>query len=49
MLDGQHPERIGKTRASLWEIHPIMKVDLSRMAYGKRFKAGKIAAQSREF
>jgi hypothetical protein len=30
MLDGQHPEQIGKTRASLWEIHPIMKVQFKQ-------------------
>jgi hypothetical protein len=23
MLDQEHPEQIGKTRGTLWEIHPI--------------------------
>lgn len=35
MLDGQHPEQIGKTRASLWEIHPIMKVEFKQGAVWK--------------
>lgn len=30
MLDGQHPEQIDKTRAGLWEIHPIMKVEFKQ-------------------
>lgn len=28
MLDPEHPEHIGKTRASLWEIHPITKIEV---------------------
>ena len=35
MLDGQHPEQIAKTRGSLWEIHPIMKVEFKQ---GTTFK-----------
>jgi len=27
MMDGQHPEQLGATRATLWEIHPIMKLE----------------------
>src|SRR5439155_8976739 len=27
MLDQEHPEQIGKTRGTLWEIHPITKIE----------------------
>ncbi len=26
MFDGEHPDQIGKTRGTLWEIHPVMPV-----------------------
>ena len=28
MLDPEHPDQVGKTRATLWEIHPILKIDV---------------------
>jgi hypothetical protein len=28
MLDPEHPDQIGKTRGSLWEIHPITKIEV---------------------
>jgi hypothetical protein len=30
MFDGQHPEQIMKTRATLWEIHPIIQVQFKQ-------------------
>ncbi|HZU36747.1 MAG TPA: hypothetical protein VFA18_12590 [Gemmataceae bacterium] len=30
MMDQEHPEQVGKTRATLWEIHPIMQVEVLR-------------------
>jgi hypothetical protein len=30
MLDPDHPEQLGKTRGTLWEIHPIMNIELQR-------------------
>jgi hypothetical protein len=27
LYDQEHPEQIGKFRATLWEIHPIMKIE----------------------
>ncbi|HEX8946148.1 MAG TPA: hypothetical protein VF785_23635, partial [Gemmatimonadaceae bacterium] len=27
MLDQMHPESVGHSRATLWEIHPIMHLD----------------------
>jgi hypothetical protein len=30
MLDQEHPDQLGKTRGTLWEIHPIMRIEVSR-------------------
>lgn len=30
LLDQEHPEQLGKTRATLWEIHPIMHIEVSQ-------------------
>jgi hypothetical protein len=30
MLDQEHPEQLGKTRGTLWEIHPIMRIAIQR-------------------
>jgi hypothetical protein len=30
MLDQEHPEQLGQTRVTLWEIHPIMQVDVDK-------------------
>jgi hypothetical protein len=30
MLDPEHPEQVGKTRGTIWEIHPIMRIDVRR-------------------
>jgi hypothetical protein len=28
MFDPEHPNQIGNTRATLWEVHPVMKIDV---------------------
>lgn len=28
MLDPEHPDQVGKTRATVWEIHPILKIEV---------------------
>jgi hypothetical protein len=28
MLDPEHPDQLGKTRVTLWEIHPILKIEV---------------------
>lgn len=30
LLDQEHPEQLGQTRATLWEIHPIMHIEVSQ-------------------
>ncbi|MFL5576139.1 MAG: hypothetical protein ACJ79S_09255 [Gemmatimonadaceae bacterium] len=30
LLDQEHPEQIGKTRGTLWEIHPVMQFEVRR-------------------
>jgi hypothetical protein len=27
MLDPEHPEEVGKTRGTIWEIHPVMRIE----------------------
>lgn len=28
MLDPEHPDQIGKTRGTIWEVHPVMKMEV---------------------
>jgi hypothetical protein len=30
MFDPEHPDQVGKTRGTIWEIHPIMKIEVLR-------------------
>lgn len=30
LLDQEHPEQLGQTRASLWEIHPIIHIEVNQ-------------------
>ncbi|HEX5438124.1 MAG TPA: hypothetical protein VFW98_13240 [Gemmatimonadaceae bacterium] len=30
LLDPEHPEQLGKTRGTLWEIHPITRIEVQR-------------------
>ena len=30
MLDPEHPDQLGKTRGTIWEIHPIMQVEVQQ-------------------
>jgi hypothetical protein len=30
LLDPEHPEQIGKTRGTIWEIHPVMKIEVQQ-------------------
>ena len=29
MMDPEHPDQIGKTRGTIWEIHPVMQIETS--------------------
>jgi len=29
LMDPEHPDQIGKTRGSIWEIHPVMQIETS--------------------
>jgi hypothetical protein len=29
LLDPEHPDQIGKTRATIWEVHPVTKIEVS--------------------
>ena len=30
LLDTEHPEEVGKTRGTIWEIHPVMRIEMRR-------------------
>ncbi|HEY0005872.1 MAG TPA: hypothetical protein VGB17_13905 [Pyrinomonadaceae bacterium] len=30
LLDPEHPDQVGKTRGTIWEIHPIMKIEVQQ-------------------
>jgi hypothetical protein len=30
LLDQEHPEQLGKTRGTLWEIHPVLRIEVKR-------------------
>jgi hypothetical protein len=30
MLDPEHPDQVGKTRGTIWEIHPVMKIEVEQ-------------------
>jgi hypothetical protein len=32
MMDAEHPDQLGKTRGSIWEIHPILEIDVATSA-----------------
>jgi hypothetical protein len=29
-LDPEHPDQVGKTRGTIWEIHPVMKIEVQQ-------------------
>jgi hypothetical protein len=30
MMDQEHPDQVGKTRGTLWEVHPVMRLEVER-------------------
>jgi hypothetical protein len=30
LLDPEHPDQLGKTRGTLWEVHPVMRIEVLR-------------------
>jgi hypothetical protein len=36
LFDQEHPEQLGKTRGTLWEIHPVMRIEVRR---GERWES----------
>jgi hypothetical protein len=44
MLDPEHPDQVNKTRGTLWEIHPIMQIEVEQQ--GKWVTLDSLAGQS---
>jgi hypothetical protein len=42
MLDPDHPDQVGKTRGTMWEIHPIMKIEVNRSGAWGELDSGAI-------
>ena len=36
MLDPEHPDEVGKSRGTIWEIHPVMQVETQQGGNWKR-------------
>jgi hypothetical protein len=34
MLDPEHPDQVGKTRGTIWEVHPVMRIDVMQAGIG---------------
>lgn len=47
MLDQEHPEQLGKTRGTLWEIHPITRIAVQRRGTWVAFDSLPPAARTR--
>ncbi|HMA34379.1 MAG TPA: lamin tail domain-containing protein [Chloroflexia bacterium] len=43
LMDQEHPEQIGKTRGTLWEIHPIIAFDVQRGNQWVSLDTGRVA------
>lgn len=37
MLDPEHPDQVGKTRGTIWEIHPVMLLEVAQGSGWKEF------------
>jgi hypothetical protein len=44
MLDPEHPDQVGKTRGTIWEIHPIMQIEVEQQ--GRWVTLDSLAGQS---
>ena len=40
LMDPEHPDQIGKTRGTIWEIHPIMQIETSFLGQWRSLDGG---------
>lgn len=46
MMDPEHPDQIGKTRGTIWEIHPVMQVEMQLGGVWKSIDSGSTGVNS---
>lgn len=46
MMDPEHPDQIGKTRGTIWEIHPIMEIETQQLGAWKPLDSGTTGVKS---
>ncbi len=46
MMDPEHPDQIGKTRGTIWEIHPIMQIETEALGGWKPLDDGSTGVRS---
>lgn len=46
MMDPEHPDQVGKTRGTIWEIHPIMQIETQQGGQWKALDNGTTGVKS---
>lgn len=46
LMDQEHPDQVGKTRGTIWEIHPIIAFDIQRGNSWVELDTGRVAPSS---
>ncbi|HUP28069.1 MAG TPA: hypothetical protein VM409_06510, partial [Chloroflexia bacterium] len=46
LMDPEHPDQIGKTRGTIWEIHPIMQIETSLLGQWRPLDSGTTGVKS---
>lgn len=47
MLDPEHPDQVGRTRGTIWEVHPITRIEVRTAAGWVPLRAGLVPTRTR--